>query len=109
MDQINETQAAADADLGPEIYRSRQRNGSENNPRPDEPQGLLVDLSDARLRRDVEKIHRLGPRVAYEMWLELGRDRLLRVEIERLVARYAQLSPDAVRVLGGDRFPERGP
>ena len=58
-----------------------------------------VDLADVRLRRDVEKVHRLGPRPIYEMLLELSPDRLLRVGIESLVARYTALDAAAVKAL----------
>jgi len=86
---------------------------SQNSGRPTDLQAgsehvAIVDLGDVRLQRDVEKVHRLGPRPLYEMMIELGHDRLLRVEIERLVARYAALDPAVVEALGGDRFPERG-
>jgi hypothetical protein len=68
----------------------------------------LVDLGDARLRRHVERLHRQGPRVLFELLSEIGRERLLRVDIEGRVARYAALDPDAVEALGGDQFPPRG-
>jgi hypothetical protein len=68
----------------------------------------LVDLSDERLRRDVERLHRNGPRVLFEFLLEIGRERLLRVDLERRVGRYAELDPGAIEALGGDQFPPRG-
>jgi hypothetical protein len=68
----------------------------------------LVDLGDERLRRDVEHLHRLGPRVLLEFLLELGRERLLRVDVEERVGRYAALDPGAVEALGADQFPPRG-
>jgi hypothetical protein len=68
----------------------------------------VIDLGDARLRRDVEKLHRLGPRPLYHMLVELGCERLLRVEIERVVSRYAGLDASIVKALGADRFPGGG-
>jgi hypothetical protein len=65
-------------------------------------------LADARLCRDVERLHRLGPRALFEFLLEISRERLLRVDIEQRVARYAALDPSAVEALGGDQFPPRG-
>jgi hypothetical protein len=68
----------------------------------------VIDLSDARLRRDVEKLHRLGPRPLYHMLVELGCERSLRSVIEDSVARYAALDPVVVKALGADRFPGGG-
>ncbi len=68
----------------------------------------VIDLGDARLRRDVEKLHRLGPRPLYHLLVELGCERSFRVEIERSVARYARLDPAVVKALGVDRFPGGG-
>jgi hypothetical protein len=67
--------------------------------------GAPIDLGDVRLRRDVDQLHRLGPRAVYELLAEIGRDRLLRVYVERLVARYAALDPGVVASLGADRLP----
>jgi hypothetical protein len=50
----------------------------------------LVDLDDERLRRDVEHLHRQGPSVLLEFLLEIARERLLRVDIEERLGRYAQ-------------------
>ena len=52
----------------------------------------IYDLDDMRLRRNVEALHRLGPRALYELLAEIGREQLLRVDIERRVARYARLN-----------------
>jgi hypothetical protein len=67
-----------------------------------------VDLSDERLRRDVERLYQLGPRALFEFIQELSRERLLRTDLEGRVARYAALDPGAVEALGGGRFPPRG-
>ena len=68
----------------------------------------LVDLGDERLRRDIEHLHRLGPRALLEFLLEIGRERLLRADLEVRLRRYAALDPGAVEALGGDQFPPRG-
>ena len=60
-----------------------------------------IDLGDARLRRDIERVHRLGPRAFYELLTEIGREWLCRVEIERRVARYAQLDPAVLAAIEG--------
>jgi hypothetical protein len=63
----------------------------------------LVDLRDRQFRRDVERLHRLGPRVLYEAFADLGARHLIRTEIEALVRRYARLDPAVLDALGIDR------
>ena len=70
-----------------------------------EPQDF--DSRDERLYRDVEKLHQLGPRPLFEFLNDLGRNLLIRVQIERRVARYARLDPATVRLLRGDKFHGR--
>jgi hypothetical protein len=60
-----------------------------------------IDFSDVRLRRDVELVHKLGPRALYEMLLEVSEDRSLRTYIEELVSRYAAIDPAALDAIGG--------
>ncbi len=65
----------------------------------DGEQNTLIQL---RLQHFARAIHRLGPRALYELLaetLERPADNFL----ERLEA-YAALSPDQLRVTGGDRF-----
>jgi hypothetical protein len=59
--------------------------------------GIPVDL------RDVERLHRLGPRVLYEFLAELADRRLLRTEVEQLARRYARLDPALLAALGIER------
>jgi hypothetical protein len=66
---------------------------------------IIVDFRDARFRRDVKRLHRLGVRALYEMLVDLGARRLVRTEIERLVARFARIDPEALAAAGGDRMP----
>jgi len=61
--------------------------------------------ADLRFRRQVERIHALGPRVTAELLAEIGAERGITTLIERKVERYAALDPKAVRLTGGDRFP----
>jgi hypothetical protein len=49
----------------------------------------VIDLRDRQLLRDVERLHRLGPRVLYEFLAQLGAARLCRTEIEGRARRYA--------------------
>jgi hypothetical protein len=62
-----------------------------------------VDLRDWRFRRDVERLHRLGPRVLHEFLAELGAARMCRTEIEILARRYARLDPAILDALGIER------
>lgn len=65
--------------------------------------GDPVDLCDAIFRRDVARLHQLGPRVLAEFLAELGASRMIRTEIEQLVRRYARLDPALLDRLGIDR------
>jgi hypothetical protein len=57
-----------------------------------------------RRRRQIEALHRLGSRVVGELLEEIARYHGLRDDIDQRLARYAQLDPDALRAVGGDRF-----
>jgi hypothetical protein len=61
--------------------------------------GMVVDLSERRFARDVEQLHRLGPRVLYELLSALAAERTLRTEIEQLVANYSRLDPATISML----------
>jgi hypothetical protein len=62
----------------------------------------IIDLAEARFRRDVEHLHQLGPRALHEFLLELAAERMLRVAIEAKLRRYGRLDPKVLRALGGD-------
>jgi hypothetical protein len=62
---------------------------------------------DLRFDRDVARLHSLGARALAELLREIGAETLHMTTIEAAVERYAQLDPDALRRLGGDRFPPR--
>jgi hypothetical protein len=68
-----------------------------SNGRP-QPRDARQCLGDRRFRRDVERLHALGPRPLFQMLVELGRDRLIRTEIETIVGRYVdRLDPTCSR------------
>lgn len=71
----------------------------------DTPRSFQKQGGDVRLQHLVTQVHRLGPRVFYELLVELGATRLCRFEIEELVGRYAELDPAVLSALGADRFP----
>jgi hypothetical protein len=50
-------------------------------------------------------VHRLGPRVLFELVDELDRVHGLGDDVDRRLERYARLDPRLLRALGGDRFP----
>jgi hypothetical protein len=59
------------------------------------------------LRRNVERIHKLGDRALYELLLELARDlgpRKAPWLLKRIEA-YAAIDPEILAALGGDRAP----
>ena len=63
------------------------------------------DVADLALRRTVERVHDLGPRAVYELLVEIGEQRLCRTYLEQRVRRYAEIDPEHLAALGGDRFP----
>ncbi len=72
-------------------------------PRPDGPIAAEV-VADLRRRRHVQQVHRLGDRVFGELLAEIGAERGIMTIIDRKLARYARLEPEALEATGGDRF-----
>ena len=62
-------------------------------------------VANLRRQRQVQALHRLGPRVLDELLAEIGAERGIATLIERKVARYAEIDPKALALTGGDRFP----
>ena len=56
-------------------------------------------------RRQVERLHRLGPRATAELLAELGAERGIQTVIDRKVDTYVELDPEALEAAGGDEFP----
>ena len=71
---------------------------------PAEP---IVDniVADLAFQRDIERLHRLGPRPQYELLREIERRYGCARFIRERVKRYAELDPEIVADLGGDVFP----
>ena len=85
--------------------RIAERQYSPNNTPPHQT-ASIARLEDLRFRRDVIRLHRLGPRVLHAFLCDLAARRLLRTEIEALAALYAdRLNPELVRIVGADRWP----
>ncbi len=55
-------------------------------------------------RRQVERLHRLGPRATAELLAELGAERGIQTVIDRKVDTYAEINPDAIEAAGGNDF-----
>ena len=62
-------------------------------------------VRDLRFRRNVAKLHRLGPRVLHEYLVEVGAQRSIRTFLEDKIDDYTALDGRALAKLGGDRFP----
>ena len=64
--------------------------------------GIVADLA---FQRDIERLHRLGPRPQYELLREIERQYGCARFIRDRVKTYAALDPAAVHATGGSRFP----
>ena len=62
-------------------------------------------VEDLKFRRNVERLHRLGPRAVCELLAEIGEQQLCRTFIEQRVQRYSKIDPDHLAALDGDTFP----
>jgi hypothetical protein len=69
----------------------------------------MMSANDVRFARDVERVHALGARAVLELLGEIASRYALQDDIAARVARYARLSPEAVRAVGADRLPPCGP
>ena len=65
----------------------------------------ITPLADHQLTRDVERILALGPRPIIELLIEIGEQRLCRTYLEQRIQRYAEIDPEHLAALDGDRFP----
>ena len=61
-------------------------------------------VADLRFRRQVERVHLLGPRVTAELLAEIGAERSIQTVIDQKLDRYAELNLEALQATGGDRF-----
>ncbi len=61
-------------------------------------------VADMRFRREVKRLHRLGPRVLAELLAEIAAERGIRVLVERKIDKYAELDPETLHVTGGNDF-----
>ena len=61
-------------------------------------------ISDLKFRRQVEHLHRLGPRAVGELLAEIGVERSIRTVVDRKLQRYSELEPETLQAAGGDGF-----
>ena len=55
-------------------------------------------------REQVKRVHALGARALGELLAEIGTERSIMPIIHEKLERYASIDPQALRVLGGDKF-----
>ena len=62
-------------------------------------------LPDLRFQRDVERLHRLGPRSLYGFLAAVGAERSIRTYLEDRITDFASLDADVLAALDVDRMP----
>ncbi len=71
----------------------------------DLPAPVAAELVAAlRFRRQVERLHQLGPRATAELLAEIGAERSIQTIIEHKLATYAEIDPAAIEAAGGLEF-----
>jgi hypothetical protein len=79
----------------------KYRDGQEYKHAAARPQAFVIDLAEARMQRDVEQLHRLGPRVLHAFLSELGADRMITTVIEEKLRRYRGIDANVLHALPG--------
>ena len=65
-----------------------------------------VVVAGLEFRDQVRRVHALGARVLGELLAEIGTERSIMPTIHEKLERYASIDPQALRVAGGDKFPQ---
>ncbi len=55
-------------------------------------------------RRQVERLHRLGPRATAELLAEIGAERGIQTVIDQKLDTYIEIGPETLDAAGGDVF-----
>ena len=61
-------------------------------------------VADMRFRRQVLRLHQLGPRVTAELLAEIGAERGIRTLIDLKLAIYAELDPEVIKAVEAAGF-----
>ncbi len=62
-------------------------------------------VADMKFRRQVLRLHRLGPRITAELLAEIGAERGITTIIDQKMEKYINIDPAALEATGGDQFP----
>jgi hypothetical protein len=68
---------------------------------------ILSTFDRLRLQRGAEHLHTLGPRAVAEFLAEIGTHHGCFDDVLARLGVWRRLSPEVVRIVGGDRFPHR--
>jgi len=86
------------------IERNRFRHPPQLDPWHPIGQIAAEVVADMKFRRQVLRLHRLGPRVTAELLAEIGAERSITTIIDQKLKKYASLDPEALEATGGDDF-----
>ena len=67
--------------------------------------GERAAINALQRQRNIRAVHDLGRRAFDELLIEIGTEFGITAFINQKIERYAGLDPEAVRLVGGDRFP----
>jgi hypothetical protein len=95
--------AGAATEAGDQVCRGRQPDITRDHVAPIGRGG--GSLRALRRQRQVERIHRLGPRAISELLDEIARHNGIGEDIDRRLERYAAADREILHWIGGDKFP----
>ncbi len=61
-------------------------------------------VADMKFRRQVLRLHNLGPRAVGELLAEVSAERGIRTVVDQKLSRYATIESEALEATGGDGF-----